>query len=99
MNSCHFILAFFLLICTVVAPRPEIKVGSWTPLVNIDDPWFQNLGRWAVEQQHTTLSFYKVESGRGQPVTDIQGDENYELIIMRPTALALQIINIKLLCL
>jgi hypothetical protein len=54
----------------------------WRTVAHPEDPFIQNLGSWAVDQQHSVLHFDKVESAKAQGVGDCTSmTRNYELVI------------------
>jgi hypothetical protein len=63
------------------APAPYITVGGWRPIKDVNDPYIQELGGWAVSehvrQANDGLRFGEVVSGDEQVVSGM----NYMLMI------------------
>ncbi|XP_062201987.1 putative cysteine proteinase inhibitor 7 [Phragmites australis] len=83
MRTCSgLLLAAVATIVCAVASLAAADTCPWRTVAHVDDPFIQNLGKWAVEQQHTVLRFDKVESARAQDVGECTStNRNYELII------------------
>ncbi|KAL6642399.1 hypothetical protein ACP70R_020580 [Stipagrostis hirtigluma subsp. patula] len=72
-----------LIVATVFcAATAGISPGDdWAPVDFVDNPFIQDMGRWAVDQKHTVLNFDKVFSAYYQNTDDTGKDRNYELYI------------------
>ncbi|KAL6642396.1 hypothetical protein ACP70R_020577 [Stipagrostis hirtigluma subsp. patula] len=78
MRTCYIVL--LLVAMAVAVAAPTAADDGWEPVEDVHDPHIQELGRWAVEQSHSVLSFDEVVSGRYQDTDDGPGTY-YELAI------------------
>lgn len=89
MNTCSGLLivavAAAVVCCAALAPSSATAdpyLCPWRTVAHPDDPFIQNLGKWAVEQHHSVMRFDKVESAKAQGVGRCTSEtRNYELII------------------
>jgi len=71
MNTCSLLLvvvatAVVSVVCTFAPSQspatadPDPYPCPWRTVAHPEDPFIQNLGSWAVDQQHTVMNFEKV---------------------------------------
>jgi hypothetical protein len=87
MNTCSSSLLLAVAAAVVCTFAPSLATADpylcpWRTVAHPEDPFIQNLGSWAVDQQHTVMHFNKVESAKAQGVGQCTSmTRNYELII------------------
>jgi hypothetical protein len=86
MTTCSLLLvaaaAAAVACVVVVSPAAARPPCPWRTVNQVDNPFIQNLGKWAVEQKGAPLRFDKVESARVQGIGECTSMyRNYELII------------------
>ncbi|CAL5098145.1 unnamed protein product [Urochloa decumbens] len=85
MTTCSLLLLLTVaaVVSAVVSPAAaEPYLCPWRRVAHVDDPFIQNLGKWAVDQQAAPLRFDKVEAAKAQGVGECTSiTRNYELII------------------
>lgn len=85
MTTCSllFVVAAAVTACAVVSPAAAGPyLCPWRTIAHVDDPFIQNLGKWAVEQNGAALGFDKVVSARAQGVGECTSiTRNYDLVI------------------
>ncbi|KAL6905454.1 hypothetical protein ACP4OV_003055 [Aristida adscensionis] len=56
-------------------------VPGWTPIADVNIPFIQDLGRWAVNETHSVLSFERVVAA-GEMLSVEGNGSNYDLMIL-----------------
>ncbi|KAL6905453.1 hypothetical protein ACP4OV_003054 [Aristida adscensionis] len=76
-TCCCFLLllAAIAAVFSAAAGEDLHPTGEWGPVSYVYNPFIQDMGRWAVAQMHSVLSFYHVTDDTGK-------DRNYALFIL-----------------
>ncbi|KAL6642400.1 hypothetical protein ACP70R_020581 [Stipagrostis hirtigluma subsp. patula] len=78
--SSRCLLLLLVAVAAAAAPSAAKYVGAWYPVPDVNAPFIQGLGRWAVKHAGIALSFEKVVAAGYQNNGD--GGTNYDLAIV-----------------